>query len=140
MGARISNNGLVAKLRVDGAWFVEGSSSNIQLTKEFGRKNKKIISFLLQRQTNGKYYIEPVTYEFHSKLSHFDYCMPESRWSREKRFFKNIYALLQRTDTLQYVENADSFIKINNHNKKSDKGSVRGQLKSFIKPVPNNKK
>jgi hypothetical protein len=131
MSSRISNQAFAARLRTDGVWLVEMSSTQLKLSRKFGVKNSKVVSFMLQRQTNGLYFLEPITYEFRSKISHFDYYTEENRWARDKKFFKCIFDTFRRTDTLRFVENAGSFIRINTFNKESNKDILKSQLKEI---------
>jgi len=131
MRKSISNGALASALRVEGSWLVEASSSQVRLTKKYGRKYPKVVSFMLERQSTGYYNLQPITYEFQSKVSHFDYTDNEKRWARDKKYFKGIFDLLKATNTLGYIQNANSFIKVNPIHKGSNKEMLKNQLTFF---------
>lgn len=113
-----------------GHWLVSShSSSQIQLTKVFGRTP---VSVILERHLSGLYTIEPVTYAFKSTVSHFDYFTEEERRIRNKNVFKSLFQTLKRVKMWHGIENKESFIRVNTTNKKSNKDKVKRELSFFI--------
>jgi len=60
--------------------------------------------------------IQPLCYEFHARNSHFDYVMPESRYTRNQGMILLMVNLLRRTNVWKFVANK-TFFQVNESNK-----------------------
>jgi hypothetical protein len=104
----------------------------ITLTKKFGKKVPKVISVDIEKERDNMYVIAPIDYAFRSTVSHFDYAGEEHRWARNKTFLKCLIHSLKQAKIWELIKNKDTFILVNTNNPKSNKSSVRSQLKSII--------
>jgi hypothetical protein len=128
-----THRAFIAALQRDGRWLVTGQTlTQIQLTKVFGGKHGPAVSVLLEKTPSGMYTLEPLTYAFKSTVSHFDYFTEEERRIRNKNVFKSLIKTLKRVKLWDGIENSDTFIRINDKNKKSNKDKLRKEFKSFL--------
>ena len=74
-------------------------------------------------------WIRPSRYAFQSKNSHFDYCEPEHRFTRQKSLIVQMVDLLRSTGVWAYVSNK-TFFEVNQEctSKKVTKASIKKQL------------
>jgi hypothetical protein len=123
----------IGKLMKNGRWLVNHTASQIQLTKTFGgKRTARAVSVLLEKNSEGKYTIEPANYDFRSVSSHFDYLVEENRWTRNKNVFHALVGTLKAVGMWpEFIENTE-FIKINENNKKASKTNLEKELNSFL--------
>lgn len=132
-----THKAFIASFQRDGHWLVSGvTSTQIQLSKSFGRKQTKAVSVLLERNSSGRYSLTPVTYAFKASVSHFDYFMEEERWIRNKNVFRSLVKTLQRVKMWDGIDNKDSFIQVNPGNKKANKTKISNELKNLFDNFP----
>jgi len=126
-----THKAFIAAFQRDDKWLVSGQNgSQIRLTRAF---NGTAVTVLLERTLSGYYTIEPVTYAFKSTISHFDYTTDEDRRIRNKNVIKSLIRTLIKVKIWDGIENKESFIQINNKNKKSDKKKLTKEFNSFLK-------
>jgi hypothetical protein len=77
----------------------------------------KVVSIILEETPIG-FVINPPSYTFRSKISFFDYCEDEQRWSRNKVIIEQTVRILKKTKLWVMIQNKD-FFKVNEHNKKT---------------------
>lgn len=81
---------------------------------------------------NDEYFeIQEPTYSYYSKISHYDYHRGERRYSRNKGHLFTFIADLKMCGLWELVKNKD-FIKINEHNERTDKEILERELGSII--------
>jgi len=119
---------LVGRLQQDGRWLVSQSIDQIQVTKKFG---SHVASIILEKTKSGSYRVLPAKYEFRAVQSHFDYLIPEERWSRNKHVFICLIKTLKKIKMWDFIENKETFIKVNTNNKKSNKNKLYDDLKGL---------
>lgn len=79
-----------------------------------------------------KYFeIQNPTYEYFSRISHYDFHRGETRFSRNKDVLFTVIADLKMCGLWELVSNKD-FIKVNEHNANSDKKKLEEELGSII--------
>jgi len=124
------HNMFIAKLKHDGRWLVTHSHDQIQLTRSL---NGRVNSVLLERTKGGQYDIRPVKYDFRSPISHFDYMVEEDRWARNKALFTSLIKTLKKVGMWEeFIANKKTFIRVNDNNKKSDKGKLGKVLSQLL--------
>ena len=123
---------LIANLQMKGPWLTTGTDHQITMTKKFGHQ---IVSFILEKHLDGLYTIVPNGYVFQSTVSHWDYVDEERRLSRNKNIITSFVRALKDVKMWDYITNQD-FVRVNNKNKKSNKGKVETQLAELIKSKP----
>ena len=127
---------LVANLQMKGSWLTTGTDHQITMTKKFGHQ---IVSFILEKHRDGLYTIVPNGYAFQSTVSHWDYVDEERRLSRSKHIITSFVRALKDVKMWDFITNQD-FVRINDKNKKSNKGKVGTQLAELIKSETRTKK
>jgi len=126
-----THKAFIAALQRDNKWLVVGQSpTQIQLSKIFG--GKQAVSVLLEKTISGMYIMMPLTYAFKSTVSHFDYSSEEERRIRNKNVFKSLIKTLKRVKLWDGIENKNTFIHINDQNKKSNKNKLIKEFKDLV--------
>jgi len=130
MSNMIGHESVISQLEAEKHYKVRSTKHKIFLTKMI---TKKPVTFTLVRDIESKGYIMlPCNYTFRSRISHFDYCEDENRFTRNKGVIKSFLRSLQRSFVWNHITNKDSFLKVNSFNLKSKKGDVKKQLKDMI--------
>ena len=96
---------------------------NLKMDIEYSTK-------LLYDSKKGLFEIQPPTYRFYSKISHFDFRKPESRWSRRKDRIFQLIKILKYSGLWEMVSNKD-FLVINEHNDKINPGKLNKILEDL---------
>lgn len=126
---------------------VQKSIANLQ--QGYGGKNLVVAAFpileILKQNDNGEvsiklffdyklgtFEIQPPTYRFFSKISHFDFKKPERRWTRNKEYLFGIINHLKIAGLWEIVSNKD-FLVVNEHNEKVDVRLLKETLKGIKK-------
>lgn len=123
---------LIAKLQQNGHWLVSGSPTSITLTKTFGKKTRKVVSVILEKEKDNTYTLAPIDYAYRSSISHFDYAGEEHRWARNKGFIKSLTTTLKAVGMWDFVKNKNTFIQVNENNPKAKKAAIRDELKTIL--------
>lgn len=124
---------LIAKLQRNGRWIVQGSAHAIEMTRQFGKKSEKVVTVVLEKESDGMYILAPINYAFRSTTSHFDYCGEEQRWARNKNYIKSLVSTLKQVEAWDMIRNKDTFIQINTNNPKANKAILKDQFSKLIK-------
>lgn len=133
MRSQGTHRAFVAALQRDNKWLVSGqSTTQIQLSKVFGGKSASAVTVLLVKTPSGMYVLEPLTYTFKSRVSHFDYFTEEERRIRNKNVFKSLIKTLKRIKLWDGIENKDTFIRINDQNKKANKRKLQREFEDLV--------
>lgn len=118
------------------------------LMHRYGRMKRRIIAaypiieIIVEERTRTTNYqlffindefleIQNPTYQYYSKISHFDFNGSEQRWSRDKRTIFSIIEDLKDCGLWEMVRNKD-FIKINEKNIHSDKEALKKEIRDII--------
>jgi hypothetical protein len=118
------------------------------LMHKYGRKKRRItaaypiIEITVEESTRITCYqlffiddeyleIQNPTYQYYSKISHYDFKGSEQRWSRDKRTVFSIIEDLKDCGLWEMVRNKD-FIKINEKNTHSDKEALKKEIGDII--------
>jgi hypothetical protein len=99
------------------------------MTKKFGTR---IVTFILEKHSDGLYDIVPQGYEFTSVLSHWDYVGGERRQARNKGIITSFIRTLKEVQMWDFIKN-QNFVKINENNKKSNKKKVTSELTELFR-------
>lgn len=78
----------------------------------------------------GTFEIQPPTYRYFSKISHFDFKKPERRWSRNKNYLFPLIGKLKDSGLWDLVSNKD-FLVVNEHNDKIDQKKLNSVLEKI---------
>jgi hypothetical protein len=97
---------------------------------------KHPITVRLEETPHGNFNINPASYIYNSSCSHFTYAQKEVRWSRNKMTFQAILKALKNSLAIDYINNLDEFIVINNNCKKSNKKKLAEDLKDMTTVLP----
>lgn len=121
---------VISLLRKERKWAaIPLASHNIQLSRRIG---KRTVTVVLALVAGGKFRLLPATYRFRSTVSHFDYAEEtEKRFSRNKGIFKSLLTALKESTVASYIENLDTYLKVNTANDNSDKGQLKKELKEL---------
>jgi hypothetical protein len=127
----------VSKLRKEKKWLVREVGRDIELIRMLSGKP---IVISLRRQTGKKkFQLEFPSYIFHSTISHFSPAVDEVRFCRNKALLKSLVKTLKRSAVWRMVDN-QQFMVLNADNPRSDKRSVKKQLKELYDYDPQKKR
>jgi len=135
---KFNHTEIIGLLRRENIWSVDTRNGTITLSKAFGKKNPQTISLSLKSTgtpTSPQYYLEPLVYTFKSAISHYNYCRPESRWTRNKTYIKASIKFLQETDVWPYIENRRSYIMTNDNNSRLEDGDLIGIVQEELQGI-----
>jgi hypothetical protein len=127
---RQSHQDTIASLLESGTsygWKIDSSPNSITAYKTILGKT---ISIVLEREPTG-YVLCPVEYRYQNKISYLDYGFEEQRWSRNKNILFAFINLLKRAGIWDLIKNKNSFLKVNESNKKTGKETI-GFLKELL--------
>lgn len=130
-----SHQDAASELQQTGAmrhWHITLEGSNgIKLTKQFGTTT---VSCLLLAGTDGMYDLQPFVYEFHSKISFFDYSTPENRYARNQLYFYSLFRLLRDANMWDIISNRNTFLQVNESNSriKDRAKEIGAKLKALV--------
>jgi len=118
-------------------YYGEGSTKNdyvevaypvIEIKKMF--KERELSVKLIYDSIDKTFEIQSPTYQFFSKISHYDYNRPESRWTRDKDFLFSLIRNLKLCGLWELISNKD-FLVVNSFNKRTDVKKLWKALKEI---------
>jgi len=118
------------KRRISGekGWLVRERGEALVCTRAYTGKN---IEFSLVSLKKGMYEIQHPSYLFLSTVSHFKSVQEDVRLSLNKVYLRSVVRMLQRTGVWSSITNKN-FLKVNDNNRKSNKGKVRNELADLL--------
>jgi hypothetical protein len=111
--------------------YVEASYPIIEIKKIF--KEHELFIRMVYDSKAGTFELQAPTYQFCSKISHFDYNKPESRWTRDKGFLFSLIHHLKDSGFWNMISNQD-FLVVNSFNEKINPGEAK-KLWKILKTV-----
>jgi len=129
----------IRMMRSEKKWIVVPvGQKSVSMHRKIGSHH---ITVLLEETPHGTFMINPASYSFQSKCSHFTYTQKEVRWSRNKNTLSAILKALKNSAAMDHIHNLDEFIVINKECKKSNKRKLAEDLKDLTTmPTPQRKK
>ena len=126
-----SQNKIITLLRNEKKWAaIPVGKRNIQMSRRLAGQT---VTVLLSYEDKGKYSVQPATYRFRSANYHYDYATGERRFSRNKQVLKSLFKALKESTIAGYIHNLDTFLVVNEGNRKSDKEKLKKELKTIVK-------
>lgn len=124
-----SRDKIIQMLRKEKKWAaIPRGKNDIQMSRILARR---AVTVILESTGNGSFLLKPITYRFKSASSHFDYCNPEERFSRNKNILKSLFRALKESTIAAHIENLNSFLVVNKSNTRSDKKKIDKELKKL---------
>ena len=115
----------IQKTQRSGYFLVEElNTGGYRLSRSIGGKP---IAFILEQPLGhamGGFWIKPPAYIFKSKISFFDFCEDENRWTRNKQIITALLKLLRCSGIWRYIENKTFFEVNKNTTKATQKKAV----------------
>ncbi len=123
---------VINAMRRQPGWHAVNSEirGQVIIAKQFGVKYPKYISFILT-YTKGKYMLRHPSYESVNRVAHFRSVQKEVRLSLNKTYLGNVIRSLKHAGVWSLILN-QNFLKVNDNNKKSNKGKVERELASLL--------
>ena len=124
---------IIQKLKKERFWTVRERGRSLELAKSVN--GRMVIVALLYQPKTRKYTLVFPSYVFQSAISHFGPVTEEVRFCRNKSMLFSLIRMLKRSAIWKYLDN-QTFLTINVHNSRSDKGDLKQQLKGIYDYKP----
>jgi len=123
---------VIEVMRKEKGWhaIMAEARGKVILARQFGIKSNKFISLVLV-YSKGNFILEHPNYEYVNRVAHFRSVQKEIRLSLNKTYLSSIIHALKRAGVWPYIMNKN-FLRVNDTNKKSDKGKVRRELAGLL--------
>lgn len=120
----------IKTMREEHKWIVIPiGQKDINMHRKIGKHH---VSVRLEELENKKFKINPAGYTYQSSCSHFTYAQKETRWSRNKNILRAIMYSLKNSKAINFIENIDEFIVVNENCKKSNKKKLQEDLINIL--------
>lgn len=124
---------VITALESEGDFLIDYNTEQVTLQLPWRRKGfMDMTKVHLVRQPDGQYFLEPAKKQYTAKVSHFDYCMPEERFSRSKQHIVAFIKRLKQSQVWELIANRSGFIVLNDNNTSMDKNVIGKELKDLI--------
>ena len=108
--------------------YVEVFYPVIEIKKIFN--NHELFIRLIYDNKAGTFEIQAPTYQYCSKISHYDYQKPENRWTRDKHFLFRLIKNLKKSGLWSIISNKD-FLVVNSFNENINASNLKELWKTL---------
>ena len=108
--------------------YVEATYPVIEIKKFF--KDKELSIRMIYDNRDKTFELQSPTYQYYSKISHYDFKRPEARWTRDKGFLFSLITNLKASGFWDMISNKD-FLIVNRMNKNSNPKELLKVLKAL---------